>query len=221
MDEQHIGLHKPHLVGGLAGLVLIAGLVTVLASGRVDGSMVIIAGLASLVMAGWCGWMIWARGVGFCPECGMRITGLFMKDNSARRCKGCGGYVESKGGRLSLASDEAVADLPTFRAGCPPTIEWPPGCCVCGEPATRTVEVQLKERQDGPLAGDVAVRAATLGTMKLSQESTQVVPVPHCDEHGNGAELVRAADEDGAGLDLLFRSNAYCQAFRKLNQHNA
>lgn len=221
MEEHRINLDKPRLAGGLVGLVLIAGLVAVLASGRVDGSMVIIAGLASLVMAGWCGWMIWARGVAFCPECGMRITGLFMKDNSARQCKGCGGYVESKAGRLIMASDEALAEFPTFRAGCPPTIEWPPGCCVCGAPATRAVDVQLKERQDGPLAGDVAVRAATLGTMKLSQESTHVVQVPHCQQHQNGAELVRASDEDGAGLDLLFRSNAYCQAFRKLNQHKA
>ncbi len=219
VDEQHITLNTPRLMAGIAGLLLTGGLIAVLASGRVDGSMVIIAGLASLVTLGWCGWLIWARGTGLCPDCGTRLTGLFMKDNSPRECRGCGNYVGSTGGRLTLAGDDAVTDSPTFRAGCPGEIDWPPGCCVCGQPATRHIEVKLEERQAGPGAGDVAVRAATLGTMKLEQVSTHTVRVPHCDGHGDGARLVRGLDEDGAGLEILFRSNAYCRAFRERNEH--
>lgn len=221
MDQQHITLDKPRLAMGVGGLLAVALMFAMLASGRVDGGMMIIAGAMGLVMGGYSGWLIWARGVGFCPDCGMRLTGLYMDDNEGRECRSCGGYVESTGGLLSMAGADALSSTPTFRASCPERIDWPEGCCVCGAPATRQIAAKLEEKQDAPLAGDVAVRAATLGTMKLEQTSTHSVQVPHCSDHDDGAELVRARDEDGAGLELLFRSNAYCQRFRELNEHNA
>jgi hypothetical protein len=83
---------------------------------------------------------------------------------------------------------------------------WPPGCCVCGRPATR------KDRYVLPviLAGQIRDTKATL----IAND------VPYCTEHKDGIAFERVSFNSlGAesSYGILFRSHEYREAFRKLN----
>lgn len=86
-------------------------------------------------------------------------------------------------------SSGAIDAAVTFTAEVPDQIRWPEGCCVCGKPATRTVEARLVEDRNASLGPDMAVRLASLGTARLVEKHTFSVQVPHCQEHDDGAAL--------------------------------
>jgi len=157
---------------------------------------------------------IWRSAGAPCPGCGHAITGLATGANAGVACRFCGRYVEGERGALRLTADDHVADTAIYATLVPREITWPEGCCVCGEPATRTITIEAKEADaSAPMGQDLAVRVATLGTMKL-MERGQVHrrEVPHCAAHGNGAVL-SIAGEGETGLAIAFRSHRYLTAF--------
>ena len=216
MEEGRIQRDKKRAGGAIAGILFFVGSFALVFS-RADGGLLIIGGLVGLVACGYAAFALYYSGVGFCPTCNMRLSGLAMDDNEGVRCRGCDGYVDSKDGALSMAGEDSLASVPRFQAACPDRVVWPEGCCVCGEPATRQLLFKLEERESAPLAGDMAVRVASLGTLKLDEVRTNSVHVPHCDDHDHGAELIRSQDEEGAELALLFRWNDYRRRFEALN----
>lgn len=87
--------------------------------------------------------------------------------------------------------------------------KWPPGCCVCGKPATR--EETLTTR---------IIFSPPARIRKQKEAMVVVKGVPHCAEHENGARFGRATLSDSQHMTvvgLFFRSYAYQIQFRKLN----
>lgn len=158
-----------------------------------------------------------SAGVADCPGCDMPIFGLSTGSNLARLCEECGRYVEGKEGKLWLVDENAVAELPVFTTECPNPIVWPEGCCVCGKPATRTIQAKLIEIDDAPAAKDMAVRVVSLGTLRLSTETTYRVEAPHCQEHDDGVGLMRSFDDELLRPLIMFRSHAFFRRFCELN----
>lgn len=88
---------------------------------------------------------------------------------------------------------------------------WPPGCCVCGKPPTRSGihKRAIKTGMPGKL-----VQVRSLGLRLVAKD------IPYCDEHSDGIAFDRVPVgifhiEDLFGLK--FRSLAYRNAFYKLN----
>jgi hypothetical protein len=155
-------------------------------------------------------------GVARCPGCGYPVTGLATGGNRGVACLFCGKYLEGIGGRLQLTAADELAPAPIFETLVPREIKWPAGCCVCRAPATRNVTLTVKLKDEAPLAPDLAVRIASIGTLKLVGVRTLGVDVPHCDQHGDGAEIAYASDTV-TELAIRFRSHAYFAAFCEEN----
>jgi hypothetical protein len=91
--------------------------------------------------------------------------------------------------------------------------KWPPGCCVCGKPATRTE----------PFAKKVKYADATKLVKAFDETATLLAPaVPYCNEHRDGIDFDNVTFHSvGSGgsmsYGVRFRSLAYREAFRKLN----
>lgn len=180
------------------------------------GVLVWMITIPAIAGAAFFAWRAAKSGTAPCPGCGHTVTDLYTSENRGVVCRFCGKYLEGTGGSLHLTADDAVADDWIFVTTVPHTIAWPDGCCVCGAPATRTVRIEVTEKQDAAFHKDLATRVATLGTMKLVEETTHALEVPHCDAHGNGAEL-RLAGDSVTGLAIAFRSHRYLNAFCEKN----
>jgi hypothetical protein len=150
-----------------------------------------------------------------CPACGHENTEL--KDGEYRRCHNpkCQRYLQGDGAALWLVPDDFVANAPTFGAVLPETFGWPPGCCVCGQPATRIVPVSLHVKETGRnLAASAAGLALGRIVVKTGGGTVVTVNTPHCEAHMDGAAL---EDQAVGPLRILFRSHRYQQQFRKHN----
>jgi len=89
--------------------------------------------------------------------------------------------------------------------------QWPAGCSVCGQPATR------HERQ-----ARVIVIPREWGIFNIGSQKITIMAdgIPHCSEHSGGAVFDRiafAVSLADPAFGLNFRSLAYRNAFRKLN----
>jgi hypothetical protein len=159
-------------------------------------------------------------GVAPCPQCGAELAGLELKDEQKpEKCEKCGLTVVGKGGVIEAMRADHVAGEPVFEASLKAEkISWPGGCCVCEKPATRAVDVSVKDGQTGT---NVAVAAAglALGTLAIRRGggTFYTVKVPHCGEHDNGAKLKLDSDQ-AVKVKLLFRSAAFHKKFVALNQ---
>lgn len=210
MDDSAVRLSVPK-AGGAAGLALLALAMVFMA---VDAGLYPFAlfGVIGLGVAGFGGFHAWE---GLCPDCGYKNSWL-TKRPSAFQCKGCDNYLDGADGTLKLQSDDALAEFPVYEADLPDRIRWPDGCCVCGAPATRTLQAELEERERAG-GKDLAARIATAGTVGIDEVRKYKVEVPHCDAHSGGAALHRGRDDQGAGLRIAFRSRTYQRAFSALN----
>jgi hypothetical protein len=155
-------------------------------------------------------------GVAKCPGCGYPVTGLSTGANRGVACRFCGKYLEGTAGSLRLTAEDELAPEPIFETLLPRKLEWPAGCCVCRAPATRMVQLTVKLRDEAPLAPDLAVRIASIGTLKLVGVRTLTVDVPHCDQHQDGAAITYASDSLSE-LAIKFRSHPYFVAFCAAN----
>ena len=151
-------------------------------------------------------------GVAKCPGCGYPVTGLSTGTNRGVPCRFCGKYLEGTGGRLRLTAADELAPEPIFETLLPRAIRWPDGCCVCRAPVTRNVTLTVKVKEEAPLTPDLAVRIASIGTLKLVGLRTLTLDVPHCDRHADGASVSYASDAL-TELAIKFRSHAYFTAF--------
>jgi hypothetical protein len=140
-----------------------------------------------------------------CPNCGKSITGLSTGSNEGRLCAGCHEYFEGTGGELWATDQSKIATTPIFSSPLPETFNFPPGCCVCGQPETRRVKISITTQG----AGDVAL--IPVGVRSTTRTS---VEVPHCAQHDDGAALAGTKDHP----KIRFRSYPYLRAFCDLNK---
>ena len=89
---------------------------------------------------------------------------------------------------------------------------WPDGCCVCGQPSTRTVPVTAIRASSGSNAG---VAIATGGAVLATGRTKFTLEVPHCAQHDNGANL--SAGGSDKEMRILFRSYPYLRSFCQRN----
>lgn len=168
-----------------------------------------------------------------CPLCGTRVE-MAGYNSRCVRCKKCDEYLEGQNKKLRQMDIQYVSKEPVFQVPLPwedlrgatapalafdvqdylrdkiitkkgpervvPAV-WPPGCCVCG----------------GRVTGERAI-AQVLKKMSTVREVEVTVicqGIPHCDAHKDGVSIAR-----GDGLDwcLKFRSYAYRNEFRQLNE---
>jgi hypothetical protein len=88
--------------------------------------------------------------------------------------------------------------------------KWPAGCCVCGEPSTRSETTSQTFIFVPP--GIIRVRD--------SRATVMAKDIPHCSRHKHGAQFDRAmfsTPEQETTVGLFFRSYAYQIQFRQLN----
>jgi hypothetical protein len=123
-----------------------------------------------------------------CPHCNANLTSLAPGSNLPLACPACGEFVEGDGGFIQTVAHDRIAQTPLFSCPLMAPPRWPPGCCVCGAPATRSEKF----------------RSATLGAL---------LEIPHCAAHKQGAELI-----DGPPPMIRFRSYPYLRAFRELQK---
>lgn len=213
VPDEVVQLDKPRLAAGvfsLTGLVWVAWALV-----RIHGAGVVL-GIVALGFLGMAFYAFIGLGKAPCPECGTMRSGLSMKDNGSLQCRGCGAYFHTRDGEVFATDEDAVEGVPAFATACPMRIDWPPGCCVCGEEVTRTVPVELELEEGAPVAKDMLTRVATLGTYKLVSERRFEVQIPVCERHGSGsASLEFRYDEEQ--LFIKFRSRAYAHAFAEAN----
>jgi hypothetical protein len=210
--------------GFLLCLALFCGF---LYTGRIGYS--ILFGL--LVLLG--GWYVLLNGEADCPieGCGAKIEAMLGR-NRYVKCRKCGTYFEGKGGRLWPMEEDHLAGFPMFDVSLPTKdkeetltpagatlapvpaplkgedrvyeFSWPPGCCVCGKPAAQAETVMMTARTKSERAAGLLEERVAIA----------VGGIPHCPEHRMGASLAI----DAGHAVLKFRSLAYRNAFRRLNQ---
>ncbi|MFT3765130.1 MAG: hypothetical protein QM820_06390 [Minicystis sp.] len=177
------------------------------------GAMFAAVGALGLVL----GRVLGGSGEAPCPACGARVSDVERKGEiEGILCAGCGRFLRSDNGVLREMSATTIADTPIFGVAVTRGVRWPPGCVVCGEPATQTVPLSI-------LGAEAAARAAisaysgTGGLAVVGEERDEAIRLdaPHCAAHDDGASLVRGRP---TGVVLLLRSLAYHRAFCELNE---
>ena len=172
-----------------------------------------------------------------CPLCDTPLHLDSALAISLFSCPECNGYLEGKRKELCSVGSERVLDEPTFAVELPwddldlvvsatvdpsavPIVSrkgpkrelpavWPDECCVCGGEVTR--------RETYTRGITKAARGA-----RLRDEDIVLVAddVPYCDEHRNGVAFAKTLiyGDSARRLRLLFRSHAYRNKFRALNE---
>ena len=157
-----------------------------------------------------------------CPACDLYILGARPSEGEAVLCGSCRAWGLYKAGKLERVPDDHVAGAPMFCAELPlEGLRWPQSCTVCSAPATRAVPVKLSYTQDASFAADLATRAATLGMFKAVNEHTVSLDIPHCAQHGDGAELTMPYERAQSNFGVAFRSYPYFREFVQLNHATA
>jgi hypothetical protein len=179
--------------------------------------MVWFATLVFVAVAAFFAWRaVFRCGTAKCPGCGYPVTELATGANRGVACRFCGKYLEGTKGTLRLTAVDELAAEPIFETLLPRDLTWPAGCCVCRAPVTRMVTLTVKLRDEAPFAPDLAVRIASIGTLKLVGVRTLTVDVPHCAAHHDGAAVDYAGDSL-TELAIRFRSHPYFAAFSEAN----
>lgn len=114
---------------------------------------------------------------------------------------------------IALSAQDIVADkindLITKNLGLRVLDKWPPGCCVCGAPASRNE--------------DTALEVMIKGHARETKATVVARGVPYCGKHKDGVAFARfdfaALPFQDPGFGILFKSHATREAFRKLNPH--
>jgi hypothetical protein len=154
---------------------------------------------------------------GPCPGCGERLLLSHPDTRTLLHCSRCGEFFDYRPESRALyaLTEDYVAETPTFEVQLSERFAWPPGCCVCGEPSTRALEVSGESSQTAlNLALGAAGLAAGLVVVRAGGGTKYTVAVPHCHEHSEGVAL----DPRLGGLWIKFRSLKQQQAFRELNR---
>ncbi|WP_437326561.1 hypothetical protein [Sorangium sp. So ce381] len=158
-----------------------------------------------------------------CPVCGAKIHDV----ERTRRvdgilCMQCSRFLRAEAGELRPVDPGSVADEPIFGAALTDRYRWPPGCVVCGAPATQVLPVQTMKTDVGTSVGMAAVGLAMTAAIGVGfwvyKGKRIAVGVPHCAEHDDGAIL---AEGGPTGFLLLFRSYPYQREFCELNHTQA
>jgi len=173
----------------------------------------IVAGLAALLVYGFGSG---TAGYVDCPHCDLVIHDVDPKTNLAVLCPHCRQFSTGTAGSLDVTPPDHVATLPVFGADLPEQLGWPPGCSVCEQPATRTIEGKLVDERPGSPGRDLVVGVASLGVLKAIDRTTYRIAAPHCAQHDDGVKLVTPRDLD-AQVAIAFRSFSYYQKFIALN----
>lgn len=135
-----------------------------------------------------------------CPMCGAALRGLErVGKHRGIHCEKCDAFLQSEDGALRPMAPDTIADEPIFSVEARSHFQFPPGCVVCGAPATQDLPVSAHQ---------------TIGIASTSI----TVYVPHCAAHDDGAAVVCGV---ATGTAILFRSYAYRQAFKELNEGRA
>jgi len=132
-----------------------------------------------------------------CPTCGEPLLRLSRLISAPALCRSCGTYcMNTKTELEELAPDTVLSDF-DFESRLPKdaAAKWPDACSLCGEPATRTIELEVQY-------------ASNRGEGTGRKEK-----VPACDEHEPGVKLLRMGFADRAH----FKSLAYWRAFSDEN----
>ena len=161
----------------------------------------------------------WGLGKAPCPQCGFLRSGVRLRNNRSLHCQGCGAYFRTKAGVCVETGVDAIEPEPVFAAECPRAIQWPSGCCVCAGTVEQAVVVSLTLDEDAPIAQDLMVRAATLGTFNMVSKRRYEANVPVCNQHASdGHEPARLDwNLETAQLTIKFRSRRYAEAFAATN----
>jgi hypothetical protein len=153
-----------------------------------------------------------------CPSCDLYIHRVRLRGDGAVLCPHCRAYATISDGALTPTAPDRIAARPVFCAELPDGVRWPEGCSVCGAPATRAVPVRLIVTQDAAFHKDMATRLATLGLFTLVERTTFTLPIPHCEDHTDGAELVMPAESEQLNPGIVFRSYPYYTRFVQANR---
>ncbi len=164
-----------------------------------------------------------ASGVGSkrleCPACDLFIMGALPSEGDSVLCGHCREIGLFEGGKLVKPSPDHIGAKPLFCAELPiDKVQWPDGCCLCGQPATRGIDVKLEYQEDAALGRDMATRAATLGMFKAVDRTTITLSIPHCAQHADGAALVMPFEREQPNFGVAFRSYPYFKQFVALNR---
>jgi hypothetical protein len=154
-----------------------------------------------------------------CPACDLYIMGALPREGDSVLCGHCREVAIYEAGKLVKPSPDHIGAKPMFCAELPTEgMRWPDGCCVCGQPATRAIDVRLQYEEDASLGRDMATRAATLGLVKAVDRTTITLSIPHCAQHGDGAALVMPYEREQPNFGVAFRSYPYFKQFVALNR---
>jgi len=156
-----------------------------------------------------------------CPACDLYIHDVMVREGGAVLCPHCREYALYEAKALVKPPVGYVAAAPGFCVELPQRLQWPDGCCVCAQAATRVVPVTLQLEQDGNLGTNVAVGIASLGFLKMVDRTTYALDVPHCAQHADGAELTLPYEPAQVMPGIAFRSYPYYAAFKQLNRTTA
>lgn len=174
-----------------------------------------------------------ASGKANCPFCNHQLSGLAAAGTV--RCSSCREFLQVKEQRLEALDENMITNEPYFPVELPwddldrvvspslgfsptdfantfgppriiPAI-WPPGCCVCGQTATKDENTSMTVIKSGRF---------------LNQRfSINANGVPHCTQHSGGVSVsfdtVGSADSGRAPM-LLFRSYRYYKSFQRANR---
>ena len=182
--------------------------------GLVRWGLAIVMGIVTLVVFGY---GMATAGVVACPACGKTITAVDTGRNSGVLCPHCEVFLSGERGMLDRTPATYVARSAVFGSFLPNQIVWPPGCCVCEQPATRMIESKLVDEKPGSPGRDMAVGIASLGVLKAVDRTTYTIQAPHCDQHRDGVELVSPKDIE-ISVAIAFRSYGYYVKFRDANR---
>lgn len=207
---------KRFYAGLILTVVLLAMIVFVWAFSTMPGTIAFIFSLFPGVGLIYAFMIVGLSGVGHCPDCAHPMTNLGMVQNAPTACRACGAYLESTDGTLRVTSSESIDDNAIFDVPLPVgETHWPDGCCVCGDPATRSIEVEVEYTQDASLGSSVAVGALSVGTLKAVKKGTIRIGVPHCSVHDDGAKVEFSLRHQLPYLS--FRAKKYADEFARQN----
>ena len=202
-----------YLIAGAAALGLSGLLFATIVSGAITFGIALVVAIVGVVL------LLGAKGgagESACPACNARLTALSTESNEGVLCAHCLAYSEGQGGKLWATDPARVADRALFGTQLPAQFAWPPGCCVCGMPPTRSDAVTTQIQRTGSAIGVLAVAGATGGAVTGKAGETRfTVEVPHCDAHKDGAALSAMG---GGHVKIRFRSYPYLRAFCQQNQ---
>jgi hypothetical protein len=180
--------------------------------------MLVFAGLLAAIAV-----VAYQAGVGTkkleCPACDLYIIGARPSEGESVVCPHCRALGVMGDKKLVTPAPDLVARTAQFCSELPQhSPRWPEHCVLCTQPSTRMVRAELRIEQSAALHADMATRMASLGFVKLVDQHTFTLDVPHCAQHADGAKLVPPYEREQPNIGIAFRSYATFQEFVALNR---